>query len=484
VACIRDQRDPPATGGLRLHVARCQRHDGLLYRRDTVLGHYVLCLPTGTTRQDILTHIHAVELNHLGNPRMLAAVVRSFFWPTLAKDVRKFLDTCVRCAASKPTRRTYGALQPLPTPQRAFDHLTMDFFSTDNHNGLDNVLLVTDRFSKYLFLLPCRTTSTAQDAALLFYTHVYPVTGVPLSITTDRDPLFTSHLWTSFFALLGCKLQFSTPGHAQTDGASERAVQTVRQMLRSTHGPDAAPWPTRLPQIAFAYNSSVHSATGYTPFFLANMREPRIMTTHNSPPDIAADLRPVLDTIADIQPDEAIRADAARHIENAVATDADHHDKRRRPAPDWQPGQRVYVRTVCLGRNAHVREELRLKRKSLPLWAGPFTIRRRVSANVYHVDLPATIHAHRHINVKNLKPVPAGAGEHHEPPPVYVTDEAEYYQPEKIMQHRKRHGRTELLVKWVGYALNRKTDWTPLEHFAHLPTFLAAYFGADAVPTV
>jgi hypothetical protein len=72
----------------------------------------------------------------------------------------------------------------------------------------------------------------AREAANLFFNHWYCENGLPLSIMSDRDKLFTSKFWKALHCLTGVKLKMSTTYHPQTDSASEHTNKTVDQTLR------------------------------------------------------------------------------------------------------------------------------------------------------------------------------------------------------------------------------------------------------------
>ena len=90
--------------------------------------------------------------------------------------------------------------------------------------------------------------------------------GVPISIVSDRDPWFISHLWGSLQGPLGTKLHFSIAFHPQTDGQSERTIQTLEDMLRACMLEFKGNWDEHLPLIEFAYNNSYHSSIGMAPY--------------------------------------------------------------------------------------------------------------------------------------------------------------------------------------------------------------------------
>ncbi|CAN6680198.1 unnamed protein product [Malus baccata var. baccata] len=90
--------------------------------------------------------------------------------------------------------------------------------------------------------------------------------GVPVNIISDRDPRFTSKFWTAFQEALGTRLLYSTAYHPQTDGQSERTIQTLEDMLRSSVMQFGDSWHDRLDLMEFAYNNSFHSSIGMSPF--------------------------------------------------------------------------------------------------------------------------------------------------------------------------------------------------------------------------
>ena len=90
--------------------------------------------------------------------------------------------------------------------------------------------------------------------------------GVPVSIVSDRDPRFTSRFWPSFQTALGTRLHFSTTFHPQTDGQSERTIQTLEDMLRACVMEFRGIWDTHLALMEFAYNNSYQAIIEMAPF--------------------------------------------------------------------------------------------------------------------------------------------------------------------------------------------------------------------------
>ena len=90
--------------------------------------------------------------------------------------------------------------------------------------------------------------------------------GVPISIVSDRDPRFTSRFWSSLQDAIGTRLHFSTAFYPQTDGQSERTIQTLEDMLRVCVIEFKGSWDTHLSLMEFTYNNSYQSSIGVAPF--------------------------------------------------------------------------------------------------------------------------------------------------------------------------------------------------------------------------
>ncbi|MBW0523032.1 hypothetical protein O181_062747 [Austropuccinia psidii MF-1] len=134
--------------------------------------------------------------------------------------------------------------------------------------------IIFDSFSKSMRCLPCHKEDTALDTALLFWKNIISTCGVPNIIISDRDPKFTSEIWTNLYDRLGTKLAFSIAYHPQTDGLAERMMQKMKDILRifcacgmeyQDHEGYTHDWVTLLPAFWLSYNMSQNSTTGKSP---------------------------------------------------------------------------------------------------------------------------------------------------------------------------------------------------------------------------
>ncbi|MBW0530028.1 hypothetical protein O181_069743 [Austropuccinia psidii MF-1] len=143
--------------------------------------------------------------------------------------------------------------------------------------GYSACLVILDRYSKTPVFLPYHKDDTAMDTALLLWSGLFAHTGLFKNIISDRDPKFTSALWTNLHRFFGTELSFSTAYHPQTDGLAERMIQTLEDIIRrfcayglefkdsDSFNHDLC---TLIPSLELAYKISVHSSTGQTPAML------------------------------------------------------------------------------------------------------------------------------------------------------------------------------------------------------------------------
>lgn len=132
--------------------------------------------------------------------------------------------------------------------------------------NVDTILVVVDTFSKYAHFLPLLHPFSALKVAQVYLDSVYKLHGLPLSIISDRDKIFTSHLWQELFRLSGTTLKMSSSYHPQTDGQTKRVNQCLETFLRSFVHACPSKWLSWLSIAEYWYNSSYHSSMGRTPF--------------------------------------------------------------------------------------------------------------------------------------------------------------------------------------------------------------------------
>jgi hypothetical protein len=168
----------------------------------------------GHLRELLLSEMHDLPMvGHQGKNRTLRRLVDQFGWPGVSKDVSEYVANCPDCQRNKPrSQLPAGLLQPLEIPSQPWESISMDFIVRlpKTKEGFDAVMVVVDRFSKYVEFIPTVTTATAEDVATLFYDHILCRHGCPSSIVSDRDSKFISDFWQSLWSSVGTRLKLST----------------------------------------------------------------------------------------------------------------------------------------------------------------------------------------------------------------------------------------------------------------------------------
>ncbi|KAF8397183.1 hypothetical protein HHK36_016090 [Tetracentron sinense] len=160
--------------------------------------------PNSSHKIVILQRYHdSAEGGHAGYLKTIKRARQNFWWKGLKKDVKRYVASCDICQRSKSESiASPGLLQPLPIPSKVWTDISMDFIDgLPSSNGKTVVFVVVDRLSKYAHFIPLSHPYTAAQVALAFVDHVFKLHGMPSSIVSDRDAVFTSGFWRELFRL-------------------------------------------------------------------------------------------------------------------------------------------------------------------------------------------------------------------------------------------------------------------------------------------
>ncbi len=144
-------------------------------------------------RTPIIHSAHSsLGTGHPGANGTLSLLKDSFWWPNMARDVRRFVQGCSDCAISKsPHHFPSGKLLPLPVPTRPWSHLGVDLITDlPPSNGNTCILVIVDRFSKSCRFIPLKGLPTAIETAENLFNQVFRYFGIREDIVSDRgsDP--------------------------------------------------------------------------------------------------------------------------------------------------------------------------------------------------------------------------------------------------------------------------------------------------------
>jgi hypothetical protein len=200
--------------------------------------------------------------------KTFARIKKEFYWPGLRAAVRTFIRECDVYQRNKSeTMHLVDLLQPLPIPYRIWTEINMDFVEElPSSMGRNVIMVVVDHLSKHAHFVALTHPYTANTMARLFMDNVFKLHGIPKTIVSDRNPVFTSNFWQEIFRLSGTKLLMSSAYHPQTNGQTKIMNNGLEGYLRSFSGERPKDWAKWLALAEWAYNISTHTSTKLSPF--------------------------------------------------------------------------------------------------------------------------------------------------------------------------------------------------------------------------
>jgi hypothetical protein len=228
---------------------------------------------------ELLSHAHA---GHEGVQKTITRWHTSFYSPQALRQVHEFVRGCSVCQRNKSEHlHPADLLQPLQIPSHVWSDISMDFIEGFPKVGGKSVILtVVDRFSKFVHFIALSHPYSAASVAKAFFDGIVRLHGIPCSIVSDRDTVFTSTFWSELFKLAGVKLQMSLAFHPQSDGQSEVVNKVITMYLRYLVGDRPWSWLQWLPWAEFCYNSSYHMTLKCSPFKVVYGRDPSTLISY------------------------------------------------------------------------------------------------------------------------------------------------------------------------------------------------------------
>jgi hypothetical protein len=156
-------------------------------------------------------------VGNFGMEKIVVVLQKHSYWPKLRQDVNKYIRSYTTRVIAKPTIKKQGLYTPLPTLERPWESISMDYMFglPSTKKGNDCVFVVVDQFSNMAILIACTKSIIATDIVKLFLERVWVHFGIPYTIISDRDNRFLSAFWLSLWSLLDTKLTKSTAFHPQ-----------------------------------------------------------------------------------------------------------------------------------------------------------------------------------------------------------------------------------------------------------------------------
>ena len=356
----------------------------------------VLVGTSGSLKSLLLDIFHKSALGgHSGERATYQRLKLVFYWPKMHHEVKEYVKICPICQKNKSEHTPYpGLLEPLPVPEMAWTHISMDFIEgLPKSNGKDVILVVVDRLTKYAHFISLSHPYTVASIISLLTDTVFKLHGIPVVMVTDRERIFTSNLWQSLFKAMDVKLHLSTAYHPQTDGQTKRVNQCLENYLRCMCFIVPKRWSYWLSLAEWWYNTSYHTSLNLTPF----------QALYGFPPPMVGEV-----ILPDCPNDSAREILQNRQLATQLIRDnllkaqsrIKHQADKKRSERVLDVGDMVYLKIQPYRHSSlSLHNSLKLHSK----FYGPFRVMEKVGKTAYRLLLPDNCQLHPVFHVSQLK---------------------------------------------------------------------------------
>lgn len=262
-----------------------------------------------TLQPEILTKLHS---GHQGMTKCNERAKHSVWWPGIRKDINNLVTKCAICCKHRVQHAE--PLIPTPLPDRPWQKVATDLFEWKKAN----YLLVVDYYSRYIEV--AKLTSTSSNDVIRHLKSIFSRHGIPESVMSDNGPQYSAASFNNFAKEYGFTHITSSPRYPQANGAAERAVKTVKELLDKNDDP----------YLAMLDYRSTPLENGYSPAQLLMGRNLR-----NSIPVLPNQLNPKLPKTTQLKKKEKERREKQK-------TNFDRHHRATNLKP-LQPGDMVWI---------------------------------------------------------------------------------------------------------------------------------------------
>nr|GEZ82142.1 putative reverse transcriptase domain-containing protein [Tanacetum cinerariifolium] len=331
-------------------------------------------LPLHGGLRDLIMHeSHKSKYSiHPRSTKMYQDLRKLYWWSNMKANIATYVSQCLTCAKVKAEHLKPSGLTP---------------------SGYDSIWVIVDRLTKSAYFLPKKKTDSIEKLVELYLKEIVCKHGVPMSVISNRDNLFTSRFWVSLQKVLGTQLDLSTAYHPETDGQSERTIQTLKDMLRACVIDFGSSWDKHLLLVEFSYNSSYHASIKAAPFEALCGRKCRSPICWNEVGESQlTGPKLVLETTEKI-------VQIKNRLLTARSRQKSYANLKRR-LTEFEVGDKVMLKV------SPWRGVIRFgKRGKLsPRFIGPFKVIERIEPVAYKLELPDKLHGiHDTFHIFNLK---------------------------------------------------------------------------------
>jgi hypothetical protein len=250
--------------------------DQVLYYKGTE-GCSLIVIPDALV-ETVLRCYHELPFTaHQGIARTIAAIRRKYWWESLTRDVREYINACEACAKRKKGNKIVAPLGESLGAKEFLDVVSLDVVGPLPviDNGNKYLLTFVDHFTRFREAIPI-PTQEAEVIARKFVMRIITQFGVPKKLLTDRGAAFMSVLMREVCKLLKIQKLHTTNYHAQANGICERMHKLLIDMISHFVNKDARNWDKYVPCAVMAYRATPYCTVKYSPYYLVYGRDLRL----------------------------------------------------------------------------------------------------------------------------------------------------------------------------------------------------------------
>jgi len=332
---------------------------------------HLIALPNGR-KNEILCNFHDHPFAaHLGVDKTYKKIIERYFWPTMYKDIRTFVTSCLSCQKRKADKTAaYGHMLTSPKiTGRPFERFTIDYIGPINppSNGHSYILVGTCATTKYAIAKAYKHADSKSTVAFLI--DIILQFGAIGEVHSDRGLHFTNKLVKDLLKALNIQNTNSIAYRPQSQGQTEKFNGTLIDMISHFVQEKTNCWNQYLKYVLFGYNTSVNETTNQSPFYLLHGYHPKSIFDYNL---ISTDTAPEI--LNELEKLNNIRDELPKLLEEKFLKNKKHYDSRRKQIK-FIVGEKVLVKTENKGSKFTYR------------YGGPFKIIRQISEVTYVVEI-------------------------------------------------------------------------------------------------
>jgi hypothetical protein len=368
------------------------RHKQILRRQIAIPESY---------RHDVLKECHDSCLTggHLGIAKTYLKMTERYWWKDMYKQTKEYVKGCLPCQQRKGARPINdGLIQPIVATE-PFELVGMDLFGPlpATEEGYEWVIVFTDKFTKWIEILPIKRANEEATAAALINAIICRH-GVMARLLSDRGKNFIGRMMVEIYKELKIKKVTTTAWHPQGNGQTEAFNKPLARMLAAYANENHRDWDKYLPFIQFAYNTSVHETTKFSPFYLIYGREPRFpIELANGGADYAG-VGGTASLAEEIENRFRVAFELAKHNQDLANFKMVVRGDKQKHRPEYKVGQKVWLYII-----PRTNKKKGIHKKLKYPWQGPYLVTKQVSPNIVELKLASGGHVKQVVHVNRIK---------------------------------------------------------------------------------